>query len=156
MTLSNIRTDSEEGGSAEWVGRQIPEVAEAYPEARMFGRLPSYGLYARHVRGLRLRGLDFGAVADEARPAIMCDDVKNLDVDGLRSSETTSGQPVVQLMQTRSALLRGCSAPAGTRTYLRVEGDQSGGIVLTGSSLAGAEKPVEVAGEALPSAVSLT
>src|SRR5512142_2885254 len=53
VTLSNIRIDSEEGGPAEWVSREIPEQPKSYPEARMFGRLPSYGLYCRHVTGLR-------------------------------------------------------------------------------------------------------
>src|SRR5512142_1249439 len=53
VTLSGIRIDSEEAGQQEWVTREVPEVPKAYPEARMFGRLPSYGFYCRHVDGLR-------------------------------------------------------------------------------------------------------
>jgi hypothetical protein len=155
ITLSNIRINSEEGGSAAWVSREIPEVAESYPEARMFGRLPSYGLYCRHVNGLRLRGLEFGAAAGEARPAIVCDDVESLDLDGFRSVATGGGQPVIKLIQTKSALLRGCSAPGGTKAFLRVEGDQSEGIVLTGSNLSSAEKPVDVAEGTRSGAVSV-
>ena len=51
VTLSNIRIETEEAGKAEWVERAIPEGPKAYPEARMFGRLPAYGFYARHVKG---------------------------------------------------------------------------------------------------------
>ncbi|MGH9665613.1 MAG: glycoside hydrolase family 28 protein, partial [Bryobacteraceae bacterium] len=54
VTLSNIRIDSVEGGKSEWAALDIPERPGSYPEARMFGRLPAYGLYCRHVKGLRL------------------------------------------------------------------------------------------------------
>jgi hypothetical protein len=35
----------------------------------MFGRLPAYGFYFRHVRGLRLRDVEMRTVSPEARPA---------------------------------------------------------------------------------------
>lgn len=84
----------------------FPEVPKDYPEAGMFGRLPSYGLYCRHVTGLRLRGIEFGAVPSEPRPAIVCDDVKTLNIDGLRTASVESGQPVLKLIQTSDAFLR--------------------------------------------------
>jgi polygalacturonase len=142
VTLSNIRIDSEEGGKAEWVERAIPEMEKSYPEARMFGRLSAYGFYCRHVNRLRMRGIEIGAAPAEARPAIVCDDVKSLDIDGLRCAAVAGGQPVVKLIQTQRAFLRGCVAPAGTKTYLVSEGDQAGKVVLTGSDMSGAEKAV--------------
>jgi hypothetical protein len=153
VTLSNIRIDSEEGGNVAWVDREIPEKHTSYPEARMFGRLPCYGLYCRHVKGLRLRGMDFRAIAGESRPAIVCDDVKDLDIDGLRAAQVESGQPVVKLIHTRGAFLRGCTAPTGTATFLAVEGAQSDGIVLAASDLTGAKTPVSLQSDAAPSAV---
>jgi len=153
VTLSNIRIDSEEGGSAEWVDRAIPEQPKSYPEARMFGRLPAYGLYCRHVTGLRMRGLEFRAAAAEARPAMVCDDVKSLDVDGLRAAPVTSGQPVVKLIQTEGAFLRGCTAPRGTAAFLEVQGDRSARIALAASDLTMAKTPLSVHSGAAPSAV---
>ena len=123
VTLSNLRIDSEEAGQASWTDRKIPENPEQYPESRMFGRLPSYGFYCRHVTGLRMRNVEFKSPAAEGRPAIVCDDVKNLEVEGLRSLPTAETQPVIKLVQTRNALLRGCLAPAGTKTFLQVQGD---------------------------------
>lgn len=142
VTLSNIRIDSEESGQAEWAGREIPEVPKSYPEARMFGRLPAYGLYCRHVKGLRLRNVEFRSSAGEARPAVVCDDVKDLDLEGLRSTPIAGTQPVVKLVQARHAFLRGCSAPAGTKTFLEVRGDKTEHVVLMSSDLAAAEKAV--------------
>jgi hypothetical protein len=130
VTLSNIRIDSEENGKAGWMKRKIPEVPEAYPEARMFGRLPAYGFYCRHVKGLRLNHLEIHASATEERPALVCDDVKDLDVDDLRGSAITGTQPVVKLIQTQRAFVHDCSAPPGVKTFLETAGTGTRDIVL--------------------------
>ncbi len=156
VTLSNIRIESEEAGKQEWVGREIPEVPSAYPEARMFGRLPSFGLYCRHVSGLRLRDLVIGGAAEEMRPALVCDDVRNLDISGLRTTATSSSQPVVKLIQTSGAWLRNCAAPEGSALFLEAQGDRTGGVLLTGCDLRGAKKAVELGPGVPPEAVSFS
>ena len=156
VTLSNIRIESDEGGSAAWVNRKIEEIPKSYPEARNFGRLPSYGLYCRHVTGLRLRNIEFKSVPPEARPAIFCDDVKDLDITGLRSQPIAGTQPVVKLIQSKQAFLSNCSAPAGTKTFLEVSGDQTEGVVLTGSNLLAAEQAVQSSPEVPKSAITAT
>ncbi len=153
VTLTNIRIDSDEGGKEEWARREVPEAAKSYPEARMFGRLPAYGFYCRHVSGLRLRNIELGAAAREARPAIVCDDVKSLDIDGLRAARIESSQPVVKLIQTRNAWLRGCSAPEGAKAFVEAQGDRTARIVVTGCDLAGVEKAVVTGAEVPQDAV---
>lgn len=143
VTLSNIRSDSVEAGKAEWVARTIPEVLKAYPEARMFGRLPAHGFYCRHVQGLRLRHVELRAAAAEARPALVCDDVKDLDVDSLRSTPGAGTQPVIKLIQTKGAFLRSCAAPAGTKTFLEVQGDKTERVLLLNSDLTAAAQATE-------------
>ncbi|GAG89580.1 unnamed protein product, partial [marine sediment metagenome] len=55
ITLSNIHITFPGGGTRqEAARRQIPELRDEYPEYFMFGILPCYGLYARHVTGLTL------------------------------------------------------------------------------------------------------
>ena len=98
----------------------------------MFGRLPSYGFYCRHVNGLRMRNIEVLPAAAETRPAVICDDVKSLDLDGLRCGPVASSQPVVKLIQTKRAFLRGCVAPSGTKTFLSVEGDRTERVALKG------------------------
>jgi hypothetical protein len=154
VTLSNIRIDSEEAGKEEWVSRKIPEDPKGYPQVREFGRLPAYGFYCRHVNGLRMRGVELRAVATEARPALVCDDVKNLDVDGFRPSAVASAQPAVRLIQTRSAFLRGCYAAAGAKSFLDVQGAQTERITLLASDLGGMQKPVQIGSDVPAGAVS--
>jgi polygalacturonase len=154
VTLSNIRIDSEENGKAEWVSRKIPETEKVYPEALEFGKLPSYGFYCRHATGLRLRNIEFTSGKDEERPVIVCDDVKNLEVEGLRSQPIVGTQPVVKLIQTKQVFVRGCWAPAGTKAFLEVQGGGSESIVLSGSNLLGAEQAVLTGADVSQAAVT--
>ena len=63
------------GGTKEDAVRRVEEKPEDYPEFKMFGTLPAYGLYCRHVRGLRLKGVSFRAATPDGRPALITDDV---------------------------------------------------------------------------------
>ena len=62
----------------------IPENETDYPEFSMFGELPAWGLYVRHVSGLTLREVVFRHQQAGFRPAVVVDDVRGLHVDGLR------------------------------------------------------------------------
>jgi hypothetical protein len=149
VALSGIRIDTDEAGKAEWMKRTISEAPEAYPESRMFGRLPSYGFYCRHVKGLRLRQVEFKAAAGEERPAIFCDDVKDLEISGLRSTPTTGVQPFIKLVQTGGALIQACVAPAKTQNFLEVQGGQTRQVALMNNNLMAAQKTFQ-AGPGVP------
>ncbi|MDR3459798.1 MAG: glycosyl hydrolase family 28 protein [Verrucomicrobiae bacterium] len=147
VTLSGIRIESEENGKAGWVNREIPDPVAAYPEARMFGRLPAYGLFCRHVKGLNLHQVELGAGDSEERPAIFCDRVKNLKISGLNSTPTAGDQPVIKLNQVTGASIQGCTTPPGAKTYLEIQGDQTRQIVLANNNLVGSEKAVSTAND---------
>jgi polygalacturonase len=153
VTLSNIHIETDEGGQAAWVEPVIPEFPKAYPEASMHGNLPAYGFYCRHVNGLRMRGIEFGVAREEQRPAIVCDDVVRLDIDGLRPATVGGSQPAVKLIQTRMALLRGCVAPAGGTTFLEIQGDRTERIVVTGNDPGEAKDPIVIGPGVPPGAV---
>ena len=78
VVLRNVRILCKGGGrTAAERTRPVPEVPGEYPESRMFGcMLPAYGLYVRHVDGIRLDGLTFSlhAGTSDERDAIVLDD----------------------------------------------------------------------------------
>jgi polygalacturonase len=156
VSLSSICVETNEAGKAEWASRAVPELDKAYPEARMFGRLPAYGFYCRHVKGLRLRQIEFEVAAGEERPALVCEDVQDLDVEGLRGGTTQPDQPVIKLAQTRRAWIHGCSPPQGTGTFLAVSGSQSEQVVLSDNELTAAKMPVTSASDVSSNAVILS
>jgi hypothetical protein len=76
VTLSNIRVWSKGGGTKEIAAVRPAENEKNYPEPTMFGEMPAYGLYARHVRSLKLLDVDFNLLSADERPAVVFDDVK--------------------------------------------------------------------------------
>jgi polygalacturonase len=144
VTLSSIRIDNVLPSRPEWINHLVPEKEGGYPEARMFGMLPASGLYIRHVSGLSLRDLSFRAAAAEARPTVIFDDVQRVRMSGLASTVVSGDQPVVSMKDASDVWISESAAPAGTGSYLGVEGAASGNILLSNSDMRGAQKIVEL------------
>ena len=89
VTLRNI--DIIMVGGGENLPIAVPEAEGDYPHAPMFGPLPAYGLYARHVDGLVLRNVHFRTATHDERPAIFVDDVRHLDKDRISARGLRSG-----------------------------------------------------------------
>jgi polygalacturonase len=70
VTVENIRIRFAGGGTAADAAREPPEKEASYPKGDMFGTLPAFGFYCRHVAGLTLRNLDISVAAPDARPAV--------------------------------------------------------------------------------------
>src|SRR5574344_1504504 len=79
ISLSNITVEYRGGGTKDLSTRKYREQGTNYPEPRWAGPTPAYGIYARHVNGLRLRDIHLTTIKPEARPMIITDDVQNLD-----------------------------------------------------------------------------
>jgi hypothetical protein len=58
----------------------VPENKENYPEFSMFGELPAWGLYVRHVSGLKLKNIRLEAKEKDYRPSVVMDDVDDLEI----------------------------------------------------------------------------
>ena len=77
VSLSNIRIQYRGGGKR--VETPYREQGTNYPEPRWAGPTPAYGLFARHVDGLRLHNVQFELLSPDERPDIIIEDVKNID-----------------------------------------------------------------------------
>jgi polygalacturonase len=84
VRLEGIRLHSRGGGPADATLRAVPEMTADYPEPMLFGTLPSWGLYVRHAERLQLRDITFSLVTADARPAVELDDVRGVDLAGIR------------------------------------------------------------------------
>ncbi|WP_404339610.1 hypothetical protein AB2M62_09160 [Sphingomonas sp. MMS12-HWE2-04] len=63
-----------DGGFAGPAPDTPPELADAYPEPSMFGPSPAWGLWARHVTGLDMKGLRLSRPGTDRRPPVRLDD----------------------------------------------------------------------------------
>jgi hypothetical protein len=67
------------GGTAEAAKVQLPEKESAYPEYDTFGKsMPAYGIYARHVRGIKFQNVRISLLKADARPATVFIDVEDV------------------------------------------------------------------------------
>ena len=61
----------------------IPENASDYPEFSMFGELPSWAFYVRHVNGLIMKNVNLTLLEKDYRPAFVFDNVTNLQLENI-------------------------------------------------------------------------
>jgi hypothetical protein len=61
-----------------WRKGDVPEQIDKYPEFTMFGELPAWGLYLRHIRHITLKDVKLSLADDDFRPMIVDDDVEFL------------------------------------------------------------------------------
>jgi hypothetical protein len=64
-----------DGGSATVPASPIEAKPDQYPESNMFGDLPAWGYYLRHVDGVTFASCTTSALATDARPMLATDDV---------------------------------------------------------------------------------
>jgi len=118
IALSNIRIAGKGGGDAALASRPVPEQLREYPDAARFRNLPAYGLYCRHVTGLRLDRASFRVDEPDGRPMLVLDDVRGAAVRNLVATEPADGAPLAWLRASRDCHFE---PDVETRT-LRTEG----------------------------------
>jgi polygalacturonase len=106
VSLSNICLVYAGGGEAEWAARRPGDMDQAYPEPSMFGPTPAYGLWARHVHGLRLENVRIETLKPDPRPPILLQSVRGARMDGLDLAWAEGVQPVVSEAVSALALAR--------------------------------------------------
>jgi hypothetical protein len=118
----------------------------------MFGSLPAYGLYARHVRELILDTVSTDFRTVDHRSSLFCDQVEDLRIVGWQVRTLPDSDPVIRLRDVRGADLVGLSAGVGTPVFLRLDGATSD-VVLQGCDLSRAKEPLSFGPGVAPAVV---
>ena len=152
ITLDNIRI----GGAGGWArpeGLTVPDCDGQYPKPTMYGRLPAYGLYLRHVRDVVLRNVAIAAEHDDSRPALVADRVGSFQLHGLSGTPGNGAGPVVWLNEVDGALVQGNLAPEDVDVFLRLTGAGTRDVALVGNGRWRTRR-VQLAPELAPDAVT--
>ena len=75
--------------------KDVPEAEREYPEFSMFGELPAWGFYVRHVTGLTMKNIVLAARKKDYRPACVFDDVDGLEVLNFSVDENDNGKQFI-------------------------------------------------------------
>ncbi|MBV9988598.1 MAG: right-handed parallel beta-helix repeat-containing protein [Chitinophagaceae bacterium] len=141
LTLENIEIDLAGGGTAENARQAVPEAIDKYPEVKTFGPLvPAYGVWARHVDGLKLRQVNFRLGSNDLRPAFICEDVKRVSITDCHLPATPGAESVIRFEHVQDGLVKGLSVGAGAKAFLLVEGERSNTIRIADNRVGAVKK----------------
>lgn len=130
VTLTDIRLGFDGGGSREDTRREISEREKNYPESTMFGKLPAWGFYCRHVRGLKFVNLQLETTEPDLRHAMMFDDVEDVQITGLDAGVAPGAAAVLRMIDVRRAKITGPSSKLPIDRLLELEGTARSEISL--------------------------
>lgn len=82
----------------------VPEVISEYPEHHMFGELPAWGFYVRHVNGLTMKNIKLSIKAPDYRPAFVFDDVHGLNLNSIKIEGDSKPKGII-LYKTEGAII---------------------------------------------------
>jgi polygalacturonase len=106
VTLNNLRLSFEGGGTKVDAEREIPEKPAAYPEYSMFGRLSAYGLYCRHIKGLKMFNIQLQLKSPDQRHAVVLEDVEEALIDCLDAPRSPEVGEMVRLNDVKNVFIR--------------------------------------------------
>lgn len=83
ISLRNIRLETKGGDSLVDVFKPVIEKEEEYPEGTMFGKLPSYGFFIRHVKDIKMSDITIRTTGKESRPGIVVNNTQQFSFNAL-------------------------------------------------------------------------
>jgi hypothetical protein len=138
LTLEDIEISLAGGGLEEHARQVVPEAVDQYPEVKTFGpRVPAYGVWARHVKGLKLKNVRFYLDSNDVRPAIICEDGIDILIADLHIPKTTDAQSIIRLDNVTGAVVKNVNVKGKARAFVRVEGANSKDIKLFDNNISG-------------------
>ena len=98
---------------------KIPEAITDYPEFSMFGELPTWGLYIRHVKGITLKNIRLVNKKKDYRTALLVDDTQKADLQNLSVVGATS-LPVLFFNDTKPLALGNIKIPGNRNQTIKI------------------------------------
>ena len=97
ISLSNVTIVCEGGGPKDLLGT-IPYHVTQDP----FYSLPAYGLLCRYVNDLDLHNVRISYAVKDARPALICENIERLELDGVRGQPGTESETSIELRDIKT------------------------------------------------------
>lgn len=155
LTLENIQISLPGGGTNEDARHVVPENENKYPEVNMFGtKLPAYGVFARHVTGLKLKNVSFILDSADLRPAFIIQDGKNIDIADAKLP-MSSGQSVIRIDNVVNAMVSNISVSGNAEALVRIEGAESRKINVLNNCSSAIKKIVDLSSEVQANTVNI-
>jgi polygalacturonase len=126
VMLENIEI-TYEGGSNREVNyfpldslHTITEAETSYPEFSMFGELPAWGMYIRHVKGLTMKNVNLVLENPDYRIGLLADDVKGLTLEKV-NIPVCNALPAILLNNVKDHSIKNVKLPADAKTAIHIQ-----------------------------------
>ena len=129
ITLENIRIFYKGGGTVNDATRMIPELESDYPDAIMFDRLSSYGLFIRHAENITLSNVELYFRNDDKRPAIYLEDLKNGKILDMQADVATVSS-LIKANNVKDLYIKNPWIKDRCSSLIEISGEQSKSIIL--------------------------
>jgi Glycosyl hydrolases family 28 len=126
ITLENIEIIFYGGGNKKVAQikldelNKVPEKISDYPEFSMFGELPAWGFYVRHVAGIKMKNIKLSYEKYDFRPAMVFDDVKEVYLEGIQIP-TGKELPIILFNNANNKTLKNIKLPVEVNAGIKNE-----------------------------------
>ena len=151
LTLENIEIELLGTGTIENARHVVPEAIDHYPEVKTFGpTIPAYGVWARHVKGLKLKNITFRIKNNDLRPVFICEDGKDIEVTGWNIPATTGAQSIMRLENVEDATISYNDVKGKADVFVKVEGANNKMIRVIKNKTKGVKRTIDRPGDVKP------
>ncbi len=137
--LSDISISFAGGGTEVEFNREIPEKEKSYPEATMFGNLPSYGFFIRHAKNVSFSNVQLITNSVDARPALYLNSVGNSEFKGMKLGNKGSTCHVLA-ENCSDIVLSENKIEGNSRVFAELKGSNNQNLFIVNNVLLGVEK----------------
>lgn len=105
ISLEHIYIETKGGAPPVNLYQRVADKEEEYPEATMFGVLPSYGLFIRYAKDVRLSDITIRSVGKEIRPGIMISHTEKFSCSGLDIQSSGNTPAAVYINESHDGVI---------------------------------------------------
>lgn len=105
IALDDVTIHSKGGGSTVDAERKIDEMENAYPEGTMFGKLSSYGLFVRHVNGIRLSNITLKYGSTDLRAGLSLVDVDRFSLQSIDVQHSAASKALITIEGSKNGFI---------------------------------------------------
>ncbi|MCE1199284.1 MAG: glycosyl hydrolase family 28 protein [Marinilabiliales bacterium] len=128
ITLSDIRVGFTGGGHFEGDVTKVPELVEDYPDTDMFGPIPAWGFYCRHLKNIQLRNLDLTLEQPDSRACFHFEDAEDVYLETVTADRSAGPAKQFYLRAIREITLKNCSLPLAPLEWMNFKASEKKAI----------------------------
>src|SRR6266568_519607 len=88
------RSATRSAGLCDALPGQLPRLGRrsrsGYPEPKMFGEIPAYGFFLRHIKGIELNDVEVSFLKEDLRPAFRLENVKDVEFNHVKAQHAAN------------------------------------------------------------------